>query len=466
MKSSAKYFAVNYLMFLVALSGLIVTCQGKASVTLSSTWEVPSEEASAQSLVQIRINDFADLAGYTTYTYHGPDTTKENILEAASSFGHSYAIVWYVGHGWIRTWTHYWGWPWQWHGHKQMLIVADDGTRVYDYEIYPETSGRNTRFVFLWSCEVGEEVGYMKTYPCGETKAYGMPFAWLHTTDLSSNGYENPDGKGYVFIGFREQAPFLTADYVENVTNGGEWFTISFYRGALENGLSIIDALDYAAQYEFSQQTFADTELYQGIYDDYGQFVGYMKVYGDGNQKLAVHDVAVTSVTASLPYGATAVYPGWTISVSVTVKNVGDYTENFNVIAYANSTIIGTKTVSLAPGQTSTLTFVWTVPTPTWTFPYPHYTISAKANVVPGEIHTINNLFVDGSVTVKHWGDADCDGDVDADDIFTYMAPAYGSKYGQTNYNPNCDFDGDGDVDSDDMYTYLAPYYGQNFRQW
>ena len=107
-----------------------------------------------------------------------------------------------------------------------------------------------------------------------------------------------------------------------------------------------------------------------------------------------------------MPYGANAVYPtGWKVKVPVTVKNKGDYVEIFNVTAYANITIIDTKTVtSLAPGQNTTLTLVWSVHTPpTWGTPplYPHYVISAEADVVSGETDTSDNLIVDGSVTVK-----------------------------------------------------------------
>jgi len=58
-------------------------------------------------------------------------------------------------------------------------------------------------------------------------------------------------------------------------------------------------------------------------------------------------------------------------------------------------------------------------------------------------------------------GDVDKDGDCDADDVFSYFASAYGSKIGDPNYNPNCDFDEDGDVDSDDVFAYIAPYYGK-----
>jgi len=70
------------------------------------------------------------------------------------------------------------------------------------------------------------------------------------------------------------------------------------------------------------------------------------------------------------------------------------------------------------------------------------------------------SIFVVGSETFP--GDVDKDGDCDADDVFCYMAPAYGSKIGDPNYDPNCDFDGDGYVSADDVFIYLAPNYGKS----
>lgn len=296
MQSSAKYFAVSYLVFFIALSGLVSVCQGKASIYLGSTWDVPSEEISAARWLQWTIRDMARPNGYTVYSYYQYLTTKDYILDAAAGFGHSYAIVWYTGHGSIKSddlhiWPYWWT-PWLWHYHESYYIVDDDGAWVRDYEIYEKTGDRNVRFVFLWSCLQGNEIGYMKSYPCGLTRALGMPFAWLHTTDLSSNGYTNPDGGGYVFIGFLALAPFLTNDYVEDVTDGGKWFSYYFYYGAFwgppsYEGLSIRGALDYAAQKVFPPlQKFEDCELYQGIYDENDRYKGRMVVYGDGNHKL------------------------------------------------------------------------------------------------------------------------------------------------------------------------------------
>jgi hypothetical protein len=42
------------------------------------------------------------------------------------------------------------------------------------------------------------------------------------------------------------------------------------------------------------------------------------------------------------------------------------------------------------------------------------------------------------------------------------LALAYGSKPGDTNWNPNADIDGNGIVDSADL-TILALHYGQHY---
>jgi hypothetical protein len=105
-----------------------------------------------------------------------------------------------------------------------------------------------------------------------------------------------------------------------------------------------------------------------------------------------VHDVAVTEVTAS----PSTVVVGETVTVSVTVENQGTVSENFDVTAYYDSTPIGTQTVTLASGGSTTLTFSWD----TTDVSPGTYTISAEAPLAedtdPGD-----NSYIDGTVTVE-----------------------------------------------------------------
>ncbi len=66
---------------------------------------------------------------------------------------------------------------------EHWIIIDSYGNYVYDYEIYPRTSNYVVKFIFLWSCHQGEVIGGL--YSSG--RAYGMPFAWLHTNELSED---------------------------------------------------------------------------------------------------------------------------------------------------------------------------------------------------------------------------------------------------------------------------------------
>jgi len=108
---------------------------------------------------------------------------------------------------------------------------------------------------------------------------------------------------------------------------------------------------------------------------------------------VGIHDLAVTSVTAS----PTEVEVGDLVTINVTVANQGIFTEQaFNVTVYANDTEIGTQNVTLTSGTSATLTFNWT----TTGVSRDVYVIKAVAANVTGENKTDNNLFVDGEVAV------------------------------------------------------------------
>jgi len=166
-----------------------------------------------------------------------------------------------------------------------------------------------------------------------------------------------------------------------------------------------------------------------------------------------LRDVAVTGVSLS----ATEIYVGKTLNIEVSVKNEGTRFENFSVTPLWEGLVTGSQAVTnLAPGAETTLTFNW----PITGVAHGNYTIKAVASKVPDESDLADNTYTARDVKVKVLGDIDENGFVDADDVFTYLAPAYGSKIGDPRYDPRCDFDGDGYISADDVFTYLAPNYG------
>jgi predicted nucleic acid-binding Zn-ribbon protein len=68
-----------------------------------------------------------------------------------------------------------------------------------------------------------------------------------------------------------------------------------------------------------------------------------------------VHDIAVTSCTPS----PTSAEVGTPVDIDVTIENQGDYTEDFNIEAFYDSTSIGTTSGSLTTGASNTYTITW-----------------------------------------------------------------------------------------------------------
>jgi hypothetical protein len=104
-------------------------------------------------------------------------------------------------------------------------------------------------------------------------------------------------------------------------------------------------------------------------------------------------DVAVTGVNLS----STQVSVGQVISISATVKNLGNINETFNATIYYNNTAITTFNIaSLEPSDQKTLTLSWNTSSVTPGV----YTISAAASKVPGETNTSNNRYIAGQVMI------------------------------------------------------------------
>jgi PKD repeat protein len=107
------------------------------------------------------------------------------------------------------------------------------------------------------------------------------------------------------------------------------------------------------------------------------------------HRDLAVTDITSTAVEATI---------GQTISFNVTIENQGTETENINVTVYYDSFVLETKTdIPLSAGASVTIMFEWD----TLEVSEGTYTISAEADVIPGETDTDDNIKIFGAVTLK-----------------------------------------------------------------
>ena len=106
-----------------------------------------------------------------------------------------------------------------------------------------------------------------------------------------------------------------------------------------------------------------------------------------------LHDVVVVEVNLT----STWAYRGNIVNITITVANLGESIEKFNVTIYYNETEIEIYPVEyLAAGANLTFTIIWN----TSQVSPGIYVISAAATVVPLEVETENNILVDGTVTV------------------------------------------------------------------
>jgi hypothetical protein len=164
------------------------------------------------------------------------------------------------------------------------------------------------------------------------------------------------------------------------------------------------------------------------------------------------HDVAVTGVVPS----RMIIGEGNTLTVNVTVANLGRYLENTMVHLYANQTEIGNEWVILSTGETYIIEFPWD--TSAWT--KGHYAIRAECDAVLGESESArqNNICHDGTIIVTFIGDVEGDLKVDATDLLI-LSKAFASNPQKPNWNLYCDFNNDGIIDALDLQL-LARNFG------
>ncbi len=116
-------------------------------------------------------------------------------------------------------------------------------------------------------------------------------------------------------------------------------------------------------------------------------------MFGTWTTTAAVHDIAVTSVTAS-PLTVTA---GDSVTVTVVVANQGTVQETTTVGAYAGSMSVGSNPVTLDAGATDAVVLTWD----TTGIAPGDYVIKGTASQVTGETDLSDNEMTDGTVTVQ-----------------------------------------------------------------
>ena len=155
------------------------------------------------------------------------------------------------------------------------------------------------------------------------------------------------------------------------------------------------------------------------------------------------HDIAVTGATVF----PNTTYVGRTVNITVTVNNLGETTEIFDLKVYYDENLIETKNVTLATGENVTLVYIWTTE---GTVPCHNYIIRAEASANPYEKDIANNMFIAGEVKIITLADLDGDGKIDMKDI-AIAARAFGTHPGDSRWNPTADLDGNSNVDMRDI---------------
>jgi hypothetical protein len=128
------------------------------------------------------------------------------------------------------------------------------------------------------------------------------------------------------------------------------------------------------------------------IFDQYQQLISHETT--DGFVATLIRDVAIVNVMIS----HRSVFEGTLVNISVSVRNMGNLSETFDVKVYYDDNLIETRSVTdLNPGVERLLFFIWN----TSGVKEGVYIIKGVATEVPDEFNTTNNVYVDGSIEIK-----------------------------------------------------------------
>lgn len=163
------------------------------------------------------------------------------------------------------------------------------------------------------------------------------------------------------------------------------------------------------------------------------------------------HDIAISNVEAS----KTVSSQNQTLSLNATVHNQGNVTETFNMLAYANATLIQNQTLTLEKESSFPIAFTWN----TTGFARGKYILTFFVTALQDEIDTADNTITDGAIVVTILGDINGDEKVDSLDL-SQLGNAYGSVAIDTNWDSNADMNNDAIISVRDLWI-LGKNYGK-----
>jgi hypothetical protein len=250
------------------------------SFGFAAHYQVSSNEIGRENALLDFIRITAQNVGYSTYTWNGSTCTDDNMAISAYGNYDDFSSTYYIGHGsaYETAYYHYWLAPPLYHYHLYSCVAEYGGTHAKNDYIYSNSYSQNPgdhKVVVLWACHSAEGPNGNYQYMCGISEPEGLSYAWNHVV-LGTDGYNNPDSSGQVFIGFTGYAPVL--EYEGFGQNALNTFLQYFYWYALNGTYDVKDSLDQASSLTWACSLSA-TELFNG-YEILGKDPGQMHVWG------------------------------------------------------------------------------------------------------------------------------------------------------------------------------------------
>jgi hypothetical protein len=296
---------------------------------------------------------------------------------------------------------------------------------------YVGESGSGTLATFEFKVDsIGESLLKIKTEPFYINASDN----WVYPTSIRTQGSPNPP-PNWNDLYPPEDFTVQSSHFINTVTPPAADFTYSpdypginqsiTFDASASTATEPLEIVEYVWDFDDGENATVDTPTIQHTYIEGGTYTVSLTVVDnatasellksqfnltDNNMPLVWYelystkqevieiafrnDIAVTNVAISKQ----EVTVGETVSISVTVKNIGTESASFNVTVFYDTTKVNTEQVAdLNSSEEKNLTIEWN----TKGVAEGSYQIKAVASAVEGESSLENNEFTDGTVTVK-----------------------------------------------------------------